>query len=213
MRKIGHWTPTYIYDRLAVIRYEKKHPDAPWITASMISILEDWLRPADVGLEFGSGRSTVWFASRVARLTSVEHNPVWHEIVSKRLAAKMLQDRVDYRLCDDGLGDTADTRYAKVVGEFQVRSLDFVFVDGRSRDHIALASLEKIKPGGALIIDNINWYIPHSPKPRSPASRDAADGCASPVWGKVVEQVKGWRLIWTTNGVSDTALWTKPCTA
>lgn len=211
MRRISHWTPTYIRDRLALMAYERTHPDAPWLTSAMTAILDTWLRPSDIGLEFGSGRSTVWFAGRIRHLTSVEHNSAWHESVKKRLAAATLQNRVDYRLCEDGNRDAPDTQYAAVAGEFAPCSLDFVLVDGRCRDHIALACLEKIKPGDAMIIDNINGYLPRSPKPRAPDSRGPEDGCATPVWAKVAENLRGWRLIWTTNGVFDTALWIRPC--
>jgi len=40
--------------------YEKTHPDAPWLTAHAIAFLVDWLRPEDTGVEWGSGRSTLW---------------------------------------------------------------------------------------------------------------------------------------------------------
>jgi hypothetical protein len=46
------------------------HPDVPWLTRQAVEILEDWLKPGYVGLEWGSGRSTLWFARRVSHLTS-----------------------------------------------------------------------------------------------------------------------------------------------
>src|SRR5262249_54034239 len=55
MRSFRHWTPTYIRDRLAMLRYELAHPDAPWLTGEMNQFLESWLAPDHVGLEFGSG--------------------------------------------------------------------------------------------------------------------------------------------------------------
>jgi len=86
MRTIKHWTPRYVYDRLAVLIDERKNPDHPWLTADMVRILETWLKPTDVGLEFGSGRSTIWFANRLKKLTSVEHNKEWYRKVSDMLA-------------------------------------------------------------------------------------------------------------------------------
>jgi len=79
MRSFGHLTPRYIWNRLALIVYEQNNPNLPWITRDMINILETWLRPTDIGLEFGSGRSTSWFASRVSHLTSVEDNSEWYQ--------------------------------------------------------------------------------------------------------------------------------------
>ena len=46
--------------------------------------------PADREAEFGSGRSTVWFAERVATLTSVEHDERWYEAVSAKLKERRL---------------------------------------------------------------------------------------------------------------------------
>jgi len=69
MRSFQHWTPRYIWNRLALMAHERQHPDLPWLTRAMIENLDTWLRPDDVGLEFGSGRSTVWFAQKVGHLT------------------------------------------------------------------------------------------------------------------------------------------------
>jgi predicted O-methyltransferase YrrM len=201
----------YIRDRLAVMRYQRANPEAPWLTANMIELLDCWLRPADVGLEFGSGRSTAWFASRVGRLISVEHDSQWHKKVRARLGALGVMERVDYRLCEDGAREAADTSYVAVAQESGPNTLDFVLVDGKCRDHCALACVDKLKPGGMLIVDNVNWYIPRDPKSRAPNSRSMDEGYQSETWQLVGEQLRSWRGIWTSNGVWDSAVWVKPC--
>ena len=70
----SHRTPRYVYHRTRQLCYERAHPDEPWLTPAAIGLLATLLRPADTGAEFGSGRSTLWFAARVAALTSVEHD-------------------------------------------------------------------------------------------------------------------------------------------
>ncbi len=157
MRSFRHLTAKYIKDRLALAVYEHKNPNHPWLTRTMIEILDTWLQPGDAGLEFGSGRSTRWFAQRVGHLTSVEHNPEWYRIVSEQLTSS--GGNVDYRLCEDGETDSDATEYLKVVNSIAPRSIDFCLIDGAARDHCALASLDKIKPGGILIVDNVNWYV------------------------------------------------------
>ena len=67
------------------ILYQRRHPDHPWLTKSANSILSSYLKDSDIGLEFGSGRSTLWFAQRVSALTSVEHDPLWYSKVSEML--------------------------------------------------------------------------------------------------------------------------------
>jgi len=210
MRSFRHWTPTYIRDRVAVMRYERANPEAPWLTREITDLLHSWLKPGYVGLEFGSGRSTLWFAARVRRLTSVEHDAAWHATISSRLVERGLMSIVDYRLYDDGATDGQGTRYAAVAGEFPAESLDFVLVDGMCRDHCALASIPLLKRRGWLIVDNVNWYVPRKERSRSPKSRSLADGYASDVWREFHQRVEKWKSIWTCNGISDTAAWIKP---
>jgi predicted O-methyltransferase YrrM len=159
--KMRHRTPRYVYHRVRLALYERAHPDDPWLTPRAIRLLESLLRPVDRGLEFGSGRSTVWFAGRVAELTSVEHDQRWYESVSATLRQRGLGN-VDYILTPQDrpteLGDRS--AYARVALAFADESLDFALVDGAYRDHTAKFVLPKIKPGGLLIIDNVNWYLP-----------------------------------------------------
>jgi len=82
MKKYKHWTPRYIAARMNEMLYQKRYPDHPWLTQMAVKILESWLKPNDVGAEFGSGRSTVWFAKRVPSLISVENDPNWYNRVS-----------------------------------------------------------------------------------------------------------------------------------
>jgi hypothetical protein len=92
---------------------------------------------------------------------------------------------------------------AEVVGPF-----DLIIVDDLYRDHCALSAIEYLRPGGLLLIDNINWYLPS--RSVSPVSRRQEDGPASPLWAEFSDRVQAWRQIWTSNGVTDTAIWVKP---
>ena len=99
--------------------------------------------------------------------------------------------------------------YLQVVKRFSKSSLDFVLVDGMHRSAWANAVLEYIRPGGILIIDDANWFLPSNSV--SPHSRTCAQGPASPQWAEFLTAVRHWRCIWTSNGVSDTAIYVKPC--
>ena len=83
-------------------------------------------------------------------------------------------------------------------------------VDGDFRGECALAALPKLKLGGVIIIDNVERYLPHEKPSCSPNSRSLNDGCESDSWSCFKDLVDGWRSIWTSNGVCDTALWIKP---
>lgn len=209
MRKIGHWTPRYIMSRLIEKQYRRTHPGLPWLTQTANQILETLILPGDAGLEFGSGRSTVWFAGHVSRLTSVEHNPEWYAKVRGELADKNLEN-VDYRLCPgkDHPVNMADLpAYVKTVQNIPENSLDFVLVDGIYREACVLLAVKALKPGGFLIIDNVNLYLPSGS--HSPNSRKEEDGPASHLWGQFMRQTRDWRKIWTSNNISDTAFYFK----
>jgi hypothetical protein len=210
MRSVRHWTPTYIRDRVTLGLRQLSRPDEPWLTAPAVAILASWLRESDVGLEWGSGRSTLWFAARVSRLISVEHDEVWYRKISSQLRERGLAGRTDYRLCPHGLEGAPATSYVGVAGEMEDESLDFALIDGVARDDCALAVLSKLKPGALLAIDNINWFFARSEKSRAPNSRSLTDGFESPAWQRFSEQVAAWRVIWTSDGICDTALWVKP---
>lgn len=201
MRKIKHWTPRYIGDRLRVLAYERRHPEAPWLTGTMVSILESWLRPSDVGFEWGSGRSTIWLAKRIKHLVSVEHDEIWHQKIVRELNKQALSN-VDYKLCPN------DIDYVSVVRNLALDSLDFCLVDGQRRDECAVAAIPKMKSGGILVIDNCNWYLPSNSK--SPNSRPPQERKSTEEWRVFLDLTKDWRCIWTTSGVTDSALWLKP---
>ena len=208
MHSFRHMTPRYVRDRLALIAFERVNPGLPWLTRTMIQILETLLLPDDVVLEYGSGRSTCWFAKRVGHLTSVEDNRDWYMLVKKQLES--VEKFVDYRLREDGATGSAESSYVEVARNMSPSSLNCVLIDGNARDHCAFASLDKLKSGGILIIDDVNLYLPRKAKSRSPNSRGTEDGYASSIWQQVGDVIQGWRSIWTSNGVKDTALWIKP---
>ena len=204
--RYAHWTPRYLFDRARLGLWEKRHPDLPWLTPEAIKLLSGMLRPTDRALEWGSGRSTRWIADRVAALTSVESDPAWFARVTESLAGR---SHVTYLFKEcPGIGATEAQAegYAGVADSFADGSLDFALVDGQVRDRCAARALAKLRPGGLLVIDNINWFLP-SPS-RSPSSAKRFDPASR--WNEVASELVGWRKIWTSSGVSDTAIWIKP---
>lgn len=64
-RRLSHLTPRYVFNRIAVLLDERRNPEHPWLTADAVRILSTLILPTDIGVEFGSGRSTKWFAQRL----------------------------------------------------------------------------------------------------------------------------------------------------
>lgn len=206
-RSFGHWSFRYAVDRVRWALYERRNMDRPWLTPQANELLSMLLRPGDVGLEWGSGRSTCWFARAIRHLTSVENDPQWHAKVAEQIANKGIRN-VDYRLLPiENRQHDPQSAYVRVVDSFADDSLDFALVDGQSRAACALAVIAKLSPGGLLVVDNANWYLDRPS--RSPQSRHGK-GPVDSNWAEFEDRVKDWRAIWTSSGVTDTAMWFKP---
>jgi len=158
-------------------------------------------------VEFGSGRSTIWFAARVGKLCSVESDDGWYKKISARIKGLSLGNvSYLYRPVSDN-GDSGSA-YAGVLDAFPDSSVDIVLVDGAVRDLCALKAIPKLKAGGVLVIDNVNWFLPSRSK--SPDSVAVGAEPASAGWKQFLGQVAGWPCRWTSSGVTDTAFYYKP---
>lgn len=206
----AHWTPRYVTDRVRRLVYEWRNPEAPWLTPEAVHFSDRMLRKSDRGLEWGSGRSTVWFAKRVGSLISVEHDQRWFAKVRSTLKAEGIKN-VDYYFRAGSSQDEsspAPPDYVAVADRFPDGTFDFVLVDGLCRALCALKAVSKLKGGGLLILDNANWYLPctsHSPGGVLPEDREDA-----PIWSAFRQATQAWRCLWTTDGIIDTAIWIKP---
>jgi hypothetical protein len=185
-------------------------PEKPWLTRDAVSLLEQWLSPNDVGFEWGSGRSTIWFACRTRHLTSVENNKGWYQRVQQMLLTQELR-KLRYEFHETNKmteADAKDSSYVRAVLSLPDRSLNYALVDGWARDWCCLAVMSKLCVRGLLILDNANWFLP-PPKPhlsRAPNSRSVKEGPATEQWAEFWQSVKPWRKIWTSDGITNTLL-------
>ena len=205
--------PAYFFKRLGQMRFEKFHPDAPWLAESAILLLDSYLKPTDVGFEWGSGRSTLWLAQRVAHLHSVEDNGHWHFIVKKKLKAAQLTRKITYQFipCEWGeVDEPLDHPYANAANAVPDNSLDFALVDGNIRASCMRVIAAKLNPGGLLILDNANRFIPNRHLDSHTTVHECRAAPRSAAWARIMEHLEDWRWINTTNGIWDTRFWIKP---
>ncbi len=167
MRLRNLFRPFYIAGRIQNWLYEKRHPDHPWLAPDAIAWLEKNLRTDMRGFEWGSGRSTLWFAKRLQSLTSIESDATWHDQVIRMVRDSGLSHvTVHFIPLDHTEADTYALDYTPLpanpsaVHKFTDASLDFVVVDGWYRPICARAALPKLKTGGLLLIDNTDWNDP-----------------------------------------------------
>lgn len=113
-----------------------------WMSHHEQSLLESYLRPSDIMLEYGSGFSTLWYSQFVKKYYSIEHNQEWYEAISPEIYKL---PNVQYMLSavekghlgwqggfSEGTPQQFET-YIKAVDEVHNVKFDRVLIDGRSR--------------------------------------------------------------------------------
>lgn len=212
--RLYSFRPTYAMNRLAQMRYQSANPKTPWLTAAAVTVLQDILKPTDTGFEFGSGRSTIWFAHHVKFLHSMESAPVWYEKVCDWLARENLTDRVNYRLAIEPREDDLmpeEHPYVSGIAGMPDDVLDFVLVDGIMRLTCLRWAMRKLKPGGILILDNANVYLPNKYEEGHTTVIRGSDKPRDSEWSRTWEELSRWRGFNATDHINDTRFWFAPC--
>ena len=171
-----------------------KHPDEPWLVKGAIRFCESILTKDMLVYEWGSGRSTTWFAERVKKVTSIEYNKEWYEIVTKNIKERGI-DNVDLRYIPLEHEKSAPTHenydpMPNYVTDIEKEpSPDFIIIDGHYRRACVNYAIKNLKAGGYLLIDDTY---------REPSIED---------WGVP----RAWNFVHQSgNGFMETSLWRKP---
>lgn len=191
MKSRSHWNARYVLNRTLLEVHERRHPDDPWWTAASVSMLDSLLRRSDSCFEWGSGRSTAWLAKRVSSVISVEHDARWYA----QMRPKLRDLPADIHLVPG-----EEEAYVAPISEHD--ELDIVIVDGLFRDACALAALDRLRPCGLLLIDNVERHLPN----RSLSPESIGDRYENELWREFGRRTETWRQLWTSNGVRDTAI-------
>lgn len=201
-----HWTPRYIFNRTKNYFFEKYNQHLPWLTPDSIELLNNLIKKTDVGIEFGSGRSTIWFASKCKFLTSVEDHKGWYDKVKEILDTRDINN-VEYLYEESLVEPVTESPYYKVINTIKDNTLDFVIIDGKHRGYLSLAAIHKLKAGGLLIVDDIERCVPY--KTFAPHSIYGQPEKFLKEWIQFIHEIEPWRKIMTSNGVSDTIIYIK----
>lgn len=187
--------------------YQKAHPHEPWLCPDSIKALQILLTDAESGLEYGSGRSTTFFAPFFKKYISVEHEEGWFNQVSDKISEL---PQVEYHLikaeenvpqqhlsseaqvflteAEFPVPDELFKTYSDFVLQFDDESFDFILVDGRARRTCALNAMTKLRSGGLLVLDNSERHR----------------------YQQVHQALTDWPKIETTTGLTNTTIWRKP---
>ena len=195
-----YWGIRYFNSKLKQQLRLKKDPTLPWLPYETIRFLDQYLKNTDVMLETGSGRSTIWFAQRTQKVVSIEHDEGWFNICKEKLGKAGLKN-VEYFLENRGENiNPSASPYVQRVKAMADHSFDFILVDGKLRSTIALISLDKVKNGGLISIDNIEreLYLPAFSLPDSLTSSSPV----RPEWKTFLERTANNRKVVLSDGIT-----------
>lgn len=161
--------------------------EQPWITFDVIDFLKEKVNSNSLVFEYGGGGSTLFFMKKAKEVITVEHNKEWFELLSQ-----ILQDRkysawkgnfvaaqkgdlvpnpdrataIHYSSDDESSKGHNYKNYVSVIDDFADGYFDFVLIDDRSRVSCIMDSINKIKSGGYLILDNSDrlYYLEKTAK-------------------------------------------------
>lgn len=116
----------------------------PWITYPCLSFLSERIKDDFIVFEFGSGNSTLWWASRSRRVVSCEHSLDWYKFISARVP-----NNVEIKYVPLDFGDA----YSGLIKNYR-KVFDIIFIDGRDRVNCVRNSINALKSNGVLVLDN-----------------------------------------------------------
>lgn len=120
----------------------------PWLPFELIDGLRQRLGPSSSVFEYGGGGSTLFFLDCGAEVITVEHDAAWMARLSELAAPHAWRGRL--QPLDD------PDAYVSSIDEHADESFDVVVVDGRERARCAMAALNKVRPGGWLVFDDVD---------------------------------------------------------
>lgn len=116
----------------------------PWLTYPFIQFLESRLHKDMNIFEYGSGNSTLYYASKVNQVTSVEHNQEWYNLLKDKMPnnVSLLYKELDQI-----------ESYSKTINETN-KKYHIVIIDGRQRVNCTKYIIDALSKNGVIIFDN-----------------------------------------------------------
>lgn len=168
----------------------------PWFHIEAVEFLFNKLKKHHVGFEFGSGSSTFWFSKFTNKIISIESDEEWYLKIKNIIREKEIKN-IDINLCSLQMLEIWDIdteknggyeEYSNKILEFK-NNFDYISIDGVARSLCIEKSIDKLNPGGYLILDN--------------SERPA-------YWGSLSKIPSDWNSFIFTNSVDQTSIYQKP---
>lgn len=145
----------------------------PWFCYSAIRHLKKVVKPETRVFEYGSGGSTLFYAKHCAKVVTAEHDAEWGQLVQKTLDEQKISNVTLLSVTEqkaetpeeadqlEGYGSeyqhyagSSFKNYVNTLLDYPKHEFDLIIVDGRSRCAGMRTAVERIAPGGMIIVDN-----------------------------------------------------------
>lgn len=116
----------------------------PWITYPALHFIKNRLSSDFSVFEYGCGGSTLWWATVVKEVVSVEHDADWYEQIKTQIPPNVTIFNIPLE---------RGGNYSKKISEYD-QKFDIIVIDGRDRVNCAKNALKALKSTGIIVWDN-----------------------------------------------------------
>jgi hypothetical protein len=150
--------------------------EQPWMTFSAIKFLKSIVTKDMKVFEYGSGGSTIFLLKLAQKVITVEHDKYWAEKVLELVRKNDLENKHEFYTIlpseevsqnnlnpsdfdsyisqDNSFLGFSFKDYAQSIEAYQNNYFDLVVIDGRARPSCFKHSVNKVKEGGYILLDN-----------------------------------------------------------
>lgn len=125
----------------------RKGEPIPWLTYAFIDFIKPRLHRDMIMFEYGCGNSTLWFASLVKHIDSVEHEEGWFQEISSKVPSNV---QIYFKSLE-----TNEYEQSVMLTPY---FYDLILVDGRKRLECVQCAVQKLSDNGVIIVDNSECY-------------------------------------------------------
>lgn len=118
----------------------------PWLNYPTIDFLQTFLTKESDVFEYGAGNSTLFFATIVRQIFSIESTAKWHDFVVESAKMHNLKN-INITLCDNL------QQFPDAISTFNT-TFDLILIDSRERARCLEMAPDFLKPNGVILLDN-----------------------------------------------------------
>ena len=117
----------------------------PWYTYPAIEYIKQLDLTNKTVFEWGGGYSSLFYAKRAAKVFSVEDDKDWFEKIASKKPSNL---EMFY---------AKDEMYVSKISEIGIK-FDIIVIDAQHRYKCAVESINFLKDGGLIVLDNSDWF-------------------------------------------------------